>query len=669
MQYSYIECFDGWEKIFPSGNLIGFQKKRYIELDSMVIDNDKEAKYIRGRKSLYQAKCPICQDIMSFNKGSKIVNKNPYFFHLDKEQCFSFESLAHARTKKYLYELFNQAGYIVKEEKRHKDISRADVAVLQTVIGKEELKLAIEVQASNIRISNIVRRTNIYFEENVPTAWVLILDSFFPPKETEVNGEKVYTDSYSGTRISNFNPETNSYEYTYISPLKEEYFFVTGANNNAFNYLMDVYNVIVTVDHNGHVFLIRRTPESSKLRADALLENREHSTQDDIFLVNRIAESDIVPVLLETELLRATYRENDMKMNKHTQLNEEFKGQIHKSESHPTNVVDAAIEFDKARQIEEALNSIELARKTREEIKIAYTNKLLEIEQQKAEERRRQEETLGEQMAKDYMSNLYNQYEKAFSMLVERLETEKVQFHLSSIGNWYSWLNYLKEEKHKWYIVVKTLFKGFPTSFYSDNNDFEMYFNKEQNRYKNWIESRSLIEFVAELQQHYEQVTKNTTQKVFYKELLDKYGQKLDKVQKKEKIQREQEELRIRQEKIKKEEEERKHIRLQKEQLYKKQELLNKDYYEIPHLTENEIDDFRNQFWEEYICIPKKERTAYEKKYFPTFTAGLPKWFMSRKLRHEEKEIEAVNKQKSKKREHKENLKDNEDGFIQLKLL
>ncbi|QWH64104.1 hypothetical protein EXW39_28900 (plasmid) [Bacillus mycoides] len=669
MQYSYIEYFDGWNKTFPSGNLVEFQKKNYIELDSMIIDNDKEAKYIKGRKALYQAKCPICQDLLSFNKGSKIVNKNPYFFHLDKEHCFSFESLAHARTKKYLYELFNKAGYIVKEEKRHKDISRADVAVLQTVDGKEELKLAIEVQASNIRTSNIARRTNIYFEENVPTAWVLILDSFFPPKETEVNGEKVYTDSYSGTRISNFNPETNSYEYTYISPLKEEYFFVTGVNNKAFNYLMDVYNVIVTVDHNGHVFLIRRTPESSKLRVDALLENREHSTQDDIFLVNRIAESDIVPVLLETELLRASHSENDMRLKKNTQLKEDFKGQIHRSYSDPTNLVDAFIEFDKAQQIKEALNSIELARKTREEIKTAYTNKLLEIEKQKAEERRRQEEILAEQMAKDYLSDLYNQYKKEFSMLVERLETEKVQFQLSSIGNWYSWLNYLKEERPKWYIVVKTLFKGFPTSFYSDNNDFEMYFNKEQNRYKNWIESRSLIEFVAELQQHYEQVTNNTTQKMFYKELLDKYGQKLDKVQKKEKIQREQEELRIRQEKIKKEEEERKHIRLQKEQLYKKQELLNKDYYEIPHLTENEIDDFRNRFWEEYICIPKKERTAYEKKYFPTFTAGLPKWFMSRKLRHEEKEIEAVNKQKSKKREHKENLKDNEDGFIQLKLL
>ncbi|MCU0097516.1 hypothetical protein N7917_29865 [Bacillus sp. OR9] len=230
--------------------------------------------------------------------------------------------------------------------------------------------------------------------------------------------------------------------------------------------------------------------------------------------------------------MRAPHSENDTRLKKNTQLNEEFKVQIHRSDSDPTNLVDAAIEFDKARQIEEALNSIELARKAREEIKIAYTNKLLEIEQQKAEERRRQEETLAEQMAKDYMSDLYNQYKKEFSILVERLETERVQFELSSIGNWYSWLNYLKEECYKWYIVVKTLFKGFPTIFLRDKNDFEIYFNKEQNRYKNWIESRSLIEFVDELQQHYEQVTNNTTEKMFYKELLDKYEQKLDKVQK-----------------------------------------------------------------------------------------------------------------------------------------
>ncbi|MGR5908159.1 hypothetical protein ACT7DL_19560 [Bacillus paranthracis] len=45
-------------------------------------------------------------------------------------------------------------------------------------------------------------------------------------------------------------------------------------------------------------------------------------------------------------------------------------------------------------------------------MKIAYTNKLLEIERQKAEGCRRQEEALAEQMAKDYMCDLYNQYKK-----------------------------------------------------------------------------------------------------------------------------------------------------------------------------------------------------------------------------------------------------------------
>ncbi|MGR5911281.1 hypothetical protein ACT7C4_29065 [Bacillus pacificus] len=52
---------------------------------------------------------------------------------------------------------------------------------------------------------------------------------------------------------------------------------------------------------------------------------------------------------------------------------------------------------------------------------------------------------------------------------------------------------------------------------------------------KKWIEGRNLIEFVEELQQHYEQVTNHTSEKMFYKGLLDKYGQKLDKVQKKRK--------------------------------------------------------------------------------------------------------------------------------------
>ncbi|WP_416809087.1 hypothetical protein [Bacillus thuringiensis] len=123
-----------------------------------------------------------------------------------------------------------------------------------------------------------------------------------------------------------------------------------------------------------------------------------------------------------------------------------------------------------------------------------------------------------------------------------------------------------------------------------------MYFNEEQNSYKKWIEVRSLNEFVEELQQHYDQETNNTKEKMFYQKLLTKYGQKLDKVQKKEKIQREQEELRICQEKIK------------KGRLYRKQELLNKEYDEIPLLTKNEIDNFRDSFWEEYKSIGMSTR-------------------------------------------------------------
>lgn len=61
---------------------------------------------------------------------------------------------------------------------------------MQAIDEKEELKLAVEVQTPNIWTSNIEKRTNTYFKENVLTAWILILDSFLPPKETEVNEEK-----------------------------------------------------------------------------------------------------------------------------------------------------------------------------------------------------------------------------------------------------------------------------------------------------------------------------------------------------------------------------------------------------------------------------------------------------------------------------------------------
>ena len=78
----------------------------------------------------------------------------------------------------------------------------------------------------------------------------------------------------------------------------------------------------------------------------------------------------------------------------------------------------------------------------------------------------------------------------------------------------------------------KTLYQGFPTSYLSEKNDYEMYFNGEQNTYKNWIKGRNLREFAEELQQHYEQETNNPNEKSFYQRLLIKYGQKLDEIQK-----------------------------------------------------------------------------------------------------------------------------------------
>ncbi|MDP7981336.1 hypothetical protein [Bacillus multifaciens] len=688
MQYSYIKQFEGWRDIFSSGREVVFQNEQYIELDSMTIDKDTEAVYIKGRNPVYKAACPVCQDSLSFNRGSNTdedgkhtTNRNPFFFHRSRD-CFSYESLAHGHTKRYLYGLFNKAGYLVKEERRHQRIVRADVAVLQMENGREELKLAIEVQASNIRISDIARRINTYFEENCPTAWILVLDSFFPQKETEINGEKIYTDSYSGTRISNFNPEKQSYEYTYISPLKEEYFFITGTDNKAFNYLMDSYHVIVAVDHNGHVFLIRRTNESARLRVEALLENRSHSTQDDIFLVSRIEESNIVPVLLETELLRASYKEIESSSKQSSEMNEEFKGQIHISENQSNSLFDSEIEFNKAGMINESLNSIELVRETRKGLQEAYKQKLIEMELQKKEAERRKEEELAAQMAKDLVDELDKKYQIEFGLLVDRLREEKNKFLFDSVGDWYTWLKILKTEQKKWSSFVMYLYKGFSHKFSKDKNDFDCYYTNEKEMYKEWIEGRELNSFVQELYDYYKKLDKehqdDIEQIMFCKKLLNNYEQKLVEKLRKEEVKRKEIEQKYHQEQLLQKREEERKIYEQKERnrqvienWYLQRDILMKEPQELLQFTKQEIDNIRELFWKEIICMEKRKRISFEKEIFP---AGLPQWLAAKAIRSEEIEIEAdIRENKAKMKKEKENNKNNmkeiDDRFEQLTLL
>ncbi|MGG2134672.1 hypothetical protein AB1284_25760 [Bacillus sp. S2(2024)] len=677
MQYAYIESFEGWKDIFPSGNEIEFQNNKYIELDSTIIDTDLEAQFIRGKKAIYTAVCPVCQERLSFNKGTVRDNafaRKPFFFHPNRE-CFSYESLAHGHTKKYLYNLFEKAGYIVKEERRHSNLVRADVAVLQLAEGKEELKLAIEVQASNIRIGDIARRINTYFEEKVPTAWVLILDSFFPPKEKELNGDKIVIDGYSGTRVSNFNPETNAYDYEYISTRKEEYFFVTGSDNKAFNYLMDQYHVVLAVDHIGHVFLIRRTKESARLRIEAMLENRPHSTQDDKFKVSRVAESNIVPVLLETELLFAQYKENEKHSNHGNQEDEEFKGQIHISDYHKKELFDSSIEFDKAQEITDTLDSVTLARQTREELQKAYKQKFMELQLEKQQEERRKEEILAQQMLNDFLGELHKKYVASFSLLLKRLENEKKNLQLQSISDWYAWFKLLSMEEKQWSAFVIDLYNGFPDSYLREKNDFEEYYTMEKELYQEWIESREIDEFIEELRYHSnnknEEHGTDIEQVMFLERLLHKYEHKMEEKRKAEAEERKRIERIRYEEKLLKDREEERIRRNKIDYWYSHMDILTKDYNESSQFSKKEIDDVAERFVSTVMQMDIKSRTAFERELFPL---GLPQRIMKRKLKIEEKEINAI------KRESKERMKqaaknttndskETDDGFVQLKLL
>ncbi|PEB72608.1 hypothetical protein COM89_26885 [Bacillus thuringiensis] len=677
MQYSYIEFFNCWEDKFPSGKKITLKERDYIELNSMTLEKNSEVKLIQGKKALYKTKCPICHEVLSYNQGST-NRRNPFFFHLSRRKCFEHESLAHGQTKGYLYDLFKKAGYHVKEEKRHKDLTRADVAVLQIENGREELKLAIEVQASNIQIGNIARRINAYFEERVPTAWVLVLDSFFPPKKSERDGEIFYTDSYSGTRKSTFNTETLTYEYTYISTKEEALFHVTGSDNKAFNYLMDLYHVIVAVDHNGHVFLIRRTEESTKLRLESMLENRPHSTQDDIFLINRVAESHIVPVLLETELLYALTDEvaSTKNMLELYSDDKEFKGKLHKADFESEKMVDSSINFDKAHQIIDGLNSLELARQAREQLLRLYHEQILELERKKQEE-------LAEQMAKDLIEELFREYDAALGILTNQLNQEKGTLYLHTIEQWYDWLKHVSKEHESWDSYKKKLFKGFSTKFIDDLNELELYFINEKDLFINWLKLQDLHEVVKELKDHYNRLNMleftDSVEIKFYKNLLHKLETKLDKKIKLEETLKKEHELRVReemkrQEKLKILEEKKlietemqKHeeMRILAEKLKEEREILLLEPNDTSDYPKEEIKHIKDNFWNNYIRMSKKERINCEKEFFPK---GPPPWFTSKKLPHEEKELIEEKKHSNNKVPPKK-TKDNDDGFIQLTLI
>lgn len=273
-------------------------------------------------------KCFSCGEDMKFVANS---NKNNCFSHFHKKGCTLPESFEHAITKLKIYNLFKESGYIPKLERVFKSIHvdynpRADVFV-EAFTGNE--KIVVEVQASNnIQTTTVAKRTMAYAMGGIPTAWVLILESYFKGKQ------------YAGTTITEvikhedgtFSNEVRSLRYD------EDGVFTVSENPKSFNQLMDAYGYIIAVNYEGHFFLIRQDVFS----------------KGDVYRISRIPHENLVEVLLTTELVELDYHYVPKK--KAVQEKGDFEGREgfeHEEKGELSNISLNGIDFDMAYQIEQ----------------------------------------------------------------------------------------------------------------------------------------------------------------------------------------------------------------------------------------------------------------------------------------------------------------------------
>lgn len=289
-QYAYIPYKDEYLTILSCVEVDEYKQKKVLKIDAMTL-SDTEKDFIKDqiKETFY---CLVCDHPMFRVKPTK---KNNYFRHKTTKFCMEAESLAHASAKRELYEKFKQAGFEVQTEREFNFVGytlKADVAVRE-----QKDRLVIEVQASNsIQMATIAKRTNAYASGSIPTAWVILLDSFFGPGK------------YAGTSITDVIKHNDGTYENRTRPLsygEEAVFTVIGEERSNFNLLMESYKYIVAIDHDGFFYLIRTNPN------------------DELFSISRIQHEQIVSVLLETPLLTIDY---DTRKNGENEKSPFFKG-------------------------------------------------------------------------------------------------------------------------------------------------------------------------------------------------------------------------------------------------------------------------------------------------------------------------------------------------------
>jgi hypothetical protein len=139
------------------------------------------------------------------------------------------------------------------------------------------------VQASpTIKLHTIAERTSTYAEAGIPTAWVVVLDSFFGEGNFTSTKEHVLVQHEDGS---------SSYEGRLLPFSTPTPFIVTIDIPKSFLFIMDHYKYVIAVNHEGHFFMIRRVEVTGEL-----------------FEIYRIEQEKVVDSLLATEIKMIPYK-------------------------------------------------------------------------------------------------------------------------------------------------------------------------------------------------------------------------------------------------------------------------------------------------------------------------------------------------------------------------
>lgn len=275
-RYAYIPINNDYQpKIFLT-EIEEFQNRKVLKIDSTQIMREE---YETLKKEIKDGcYCFSCDSRMKLRTPK---GKHQHFAHYSRQDCFEAESLAHASVKRNLYERFKMRGYRVAVERSFRSYNKqlfTDVAVMQT----EDI-LAIEVQASpTIKLHTIAERTSTYAEAGIPTAWVVVLDSFF--------GEGNFTSTKEHVLVRH-EDGSSSYEGRLLPFSTPTPFIVTIDIPKSFLFIMDHYKYVIAVNHEGHFFMIRRVEVTGEL-----------------FEIYRIEQEKVVDSLLATEIKVIPYR-------------------------------------------------------------------------------------------------------------------------------------------------------------------------------------------------------------------------------------------------------------------------------------------------------------------------------------------------------------------------